>query len=279
MEAAAAAAPAAAAPEPSAGGASPTAAVKTVTKEQLLAMMTQEKFKKRFLKQKCAECGVACMKPFASGGPLIARNCIDSFWCADCGRMLCSKHRSHQLHTCEKHNAQLASKRTLTKEQIAAELAQAKATAGAEAERQRIEEDKAKLRRKQEDIVYFEMKRRREVVAGKANSVASFVQGLARKSVTEGDRNREELGELWQRSMRLATILANECHTPTVPGELNAAAWEECFVEVYSRAVELAQTVLTIEGERLTLEHSWDRPEAEAAYDPGAEGGQGGGGM
>ena len=65
--------------------------------------------------------------------------------------------------------------------------------------------------------------------------------------------------------MRLATVLANECHTPTVSGQLNAVAWEECF-RVYSRAVELSRTELTIEGERLTLEHSWDS-RAEAAAD------------
>jgi hypothetical protein len=50
----------AAAPTEAPGDASPTAgakAAKTVTKEQLLAMLSQEKFKKRFLKQKCAECG------------------------------------------------------------------------------------------------------------------------------------------------------------------------------------------------------------------------------
>jgi predicted deacylase len=93
------------------------------------------------------------MKPFAAGGPLIAKNCIDSFWCADCGRMLCSKHRSHQLHTCEQHNAELQSKRTLSKEQIAAELARSKAAAEAEAERQRIESVKAELQKKRDASV------------------------------------------------------------------------------------------------------------------------------
>ena len=49
-----------------AADASPTPeakAAKTVTKEQLTAMLTQEKFKKRFLKQKCAECGGKCSEP------------------------------------------------------------------------------------------------------------------------------------------------------------------------------------------------------------------------
>jgi len=206
------------------------------------------------------------MKPFAAGGPLIAKNCIDSFWCADCGRLLCSKHRSHQLHTCEKHNTALQSKRTLSKEQIAAEVAQSKAAVEAEAERQRIEDIKAELQKKRDASAYFEIKRRREVIAGKANNVASFIQGIARKSVDEGHRNREELGELWQTAIRLATVLANECHTPTVSGQLNAVAWQDCF-RAYSRAVELSGTVLTIEGERLTLEHSWDRADAAASHD------------
>lgn len=208
------------------------------------------------------------MKPFAAGGPLIAKNCIDSFWCADCGRLLCSKHRSHQLHTCEKHNAELQSKRTLNKDQIAAELAQSKAAAEAEAERHRIEGVKAELQKKRDTAAYFEIKRRRDVVAGKANNVASFIQGIARKSVEDGHRDREELGELWQTAMRLATVLANECHTPTVSGQLNVEAWNDCF-RTYSRAVELSQTELTIDGERLTLQHSWDR--SEAAVDPESE--------
>ena len=59
------------------GGASPTTAAKTVTREQLLAMMTKEKFQKKFLKQKCAECGCACMKAHAAAGPLIAKNIVD----------------------------------------------------------------------------------------------------------------------------------------------------------------------------------------------------------
>ena len=154
----------------------------------------------------------------------------------------------------------------LTKEQIAEELAQSKAAADAEAERQRIENIKAELQKKRDASAYFEIKRRREVVAGKANNVASFIQGIARKSVEDGHRNREELGELWQTAIRLATVLANECHTPTISGQLNAAAWEDCF-QVYSRAVELSGTELTIEGERLTLEHSWDRAGADATLE------------
>ena len=111
---------------------------------------------------------------------------------------------------------------------------------------------------------YFEMKRRREVLAGKANNVAQFIQGQARKEGREVEletagaaARAAELGELWQRAMHLATVLSNECHTPTTPNALNAAAWDECW-EVYQRAVELSRTVLTIEGQELQHEHSWD---------------------
>ena len=257
-------APAAAAPALAPTEGASTSAPKPVTKEQLMTMMTGEKFKKKFLKQKCAECGVACMKTFAAGGPLIAKNCLDSFWCADCGRLLCSKHRSRQLHTCEAHNAGLAAKRVISQEQIAAELATLKANAEAEAERQRVEGIKAGLRKKEEAAVYFEMKRRREFVASKANTIASFIQGQARKFVTEGHRNREELGELWQLSTRHAVVLSNECHTPMTPGELNTEAWEECF-GVYNRAVELANVVLAVEGERMAV--SRPRQAVESAVD------------
>ena len=68
-----------------AADASPTPeakAAKTVTKEQLLAMLTQEKFKKRFLKQKCSECGGECSEPrrllqsYCSRVPS-ARSCVE----------------------------------------------------------------------------------------------------------------------------------------------------------------------------------------------------------
>ena len=71
---------------------------KLFTREQVDAMLCADKFKKKFLKQKCAECGVACTKTYKTGGPLIARNMVDAFWCNSCGRILCPKHRSGQLH-------------------------------------------------------------------------------------------------------------------------------------------------------------------------------------
>ena len=47
-------------------GSAPASPAKTVTREQLMKMLTAEKFKKRFLKQKCAECGIPCMKSYAA---------------------------------------------------------------------------------------------------------------------------------------------------------------------------------------------------------------------
>ena len=61
-------------------------------------MLTKEKFKKKFLKQKCGECGSLCMAKYKASGPLVCRNMVDSFWCKDCGRLLCGQHRSSQLH-------------------------------------------------------------------------------------------------------------------------------------------------------------------------------------
>ena len=48
------------------GSSAPASPAKTVTREQLMKMLTAEKFKKRFLKQKCAECGIPCMKSYAA---------------------------------------------------------------------------------------------------------------------------------------------------------------------------------------------------------------------
>ena len=247
------------------GSSAPASPAKTVTREQLMKMLTAEKFKKRFLKQKCAECGIPCMKSYAAGGPLVAKNMVDAFWCADCGRLLCSKHRTQQLHTCEKANAALAKQRSLSAEEIQAQVAANKRAAEEQVQREKEAEAAAAVRKKEEAAEYFEMKRRREVLAGKANNVAQFIQGQARKEGREVEletagaaARAAELGELWQRAMHLATVLSNECHTPTTPNALNAAAWDECW-EVYQRAVELSRTVLTIEGQELQHVHSWDR--------------------
>ena len=94
----------------------------TFTKDEVLAMLTADKFKK-FAKKKCGECGVACMKRFASSSPMIVKPMLNTFWCKECGRLLCENHR--QQHTCERVDAEKARKQAMTHEQIAEEVAKA----------------------------------------------------------------------------------------------------------------------------------------------------------
>ena len=244
---------------------SPTVEAKQLSRDQVEAMLTKEKFKKRFLKQKCGECGEMCMAKHKTSGALVCRSMVDSFWCKDCGMLLCSRHRSQQLHDCARKNAQLAKQRRQTTEEIQSDVA-AKVKAGGSALSADVEQKKEALRKKKASAAYLETKHRREVVAGKANQVAQFTQRLARESLDHGGptrnpQSRVELAELSKRCLHLATVLSNEIHTPTSQG-LNDDAWGR-VAEIYERCVAISGMVLHVDdgmggGTPFALTHSWD---------------------
>merc|ERR1719330_2157656 len=88
---------------------------------------------------------------------------LDSFWCHECGRVLCEKCRYQ--HTCENLDRQ--------------------------------KERNAKLTHEQERVV---RKDRRRILAQKAKSVEDFLQGITRDTdanAARGATAREELLELY----------------------------------------------------------------------------------
>ena len=74
------------------------AVARYATEADVLALMTNDKFKK-FCKKKCGECGCVAFKRFAKMSPLVVRARVGSLWCQKCGRLLCEAHRNQ--HSCE----------------------------------------------------------------------------------------------------------------------------------------------------------------------------------
>ena len=99
---------------PKTAPASPTAETSTpkvqryATEADVLALMTNDKFKK-FCKKKCGECGCVAFKRFAKMSPLVVRARVGSLWCQKCGRLLCEAHRNQ--HSCEMEMEELERRR------------------------------------------------------------------------------------------------------------------------------------------------------------------------
>merc|ERR550532_833172 len=69
---------------------------------------------------------------------MVVIHMLDSCWCHECGRLLCEKHRYQ--HTCERLDQQKERNKHLTKEQLAAQLAEAEARKKEAEEQQKLEQ-------------------------------------------------------------------------------------------------------------------------------------------
>uniref|UniRef100_A0A7S3ZKP1 Uncharacterized protein n=1 Tax=Pelagomonas calceolata TaxID=35677 RepID=A0A7S3ZKP1_9STRA len=132
----------------------PSKVQRYATEADVLALMTNDKFKK-FCKKKCGECGCVAFKRFAKMSPLVVRARVGSLWCQKCGRLLCEAHRNQ--HSCEMEMQELERRRRVDvdairegikrqeeeKEQRAADAdALKRAEAGAKAARYRMWKDR-----------------------------------------------------------------------------------------------------------------------------------------
>lgn len=224
---------------------------------------------KTFCKEKCAECGAPATKRFSTSMSFVVSKMLESFWCPECGRVLCEKHRYQ--HTCEKLDQQKARNKNLTHEQLAAQLAEA------EALKQAAEDaKKAEARREAEALEQQRLVRkdRRAMLARKAKCVEDFLQGFLRDTdanAARGPRVRDELFDMYGRSKRLSLTLYNEYEHPSGP-DLAEDDWREVKT-IYERAKELTGMFVTVEGQPLDMRNPWDAPEADPAG--GAAGGAG----
>lgn len=202
-----------------------------------------KKFKK-FVKLPCAECGAAACKRFADSGPLVVKAMLETFWCGECGRLLCESHR--HAHTCERHDARKEALAAMDPEKL----------------RQRIEEEKkqklaaeeaAKAPQKAAAAAADERRRRRYVIADKTQLVTNFIHLASReegRSVTEID----QLLAYYGRAYRIQTFLWNEYESPTLPG-IADKEWEE-LKDIYSSVMDILNVVVAV-----PRNGNWEEPD------------------
>lgn len=216
------------------------------------------KDKKAFLKTKCAECGGSCglAKKYKETMAVIIKSMMDTFWCRDCGRVLCDSHRYQ--HTCERLDALKERNAKITKEALLEQLREDEARkeaqeAAAKAEQRRAAErlEEAKSQRKNQ----------RKLLAQKAKQVESFIQQRSRD--TEGLRPavHNKLLDLYPRVKRLSLALYNQFEHPEGT-EVGGSDWEE-VKEIYAEARELTGMIIMTEDGPLDMRNPWDPPEAE----------------
>jgi len=220
-----------------------------------LEAYVKDQFKK-FCKEKCVECGKPATKRFSGNMSFVVSQMLATFWCPECGRILCEPHRYQ--HTCERLDLQKERNKHLTHEQLAAQLAEAEALKQAKEEQRKAE---ARMVAEAEEQQRLVRKDRRQVLARKAKCVEDFLQGISRDTTANearGPRLRDELFELYTRAKRISLTLYNEYEHPTLPG-LADSEWE-AIKEIYARATELTGMFVAVEGEPLDMRNAWDPP-------------------
>lgn len=207
---------------------------------------------KHFLKKKCGECGGSGFKvKYAKVSPLVVRAQISTFWCKECGRLLCEQHR--HAHTCEAADARAARRRAMTGDEIREaarreEASRLDAEAKAEAGERAVKEARA--------ASFHLWKTRRKNAASKSTHVANFVQRISTQA--DAGRTRNALLDMYTTCNRINLRLWNEVDTPS-HGKFDFEAWAE-LKAVYTRACDTSGLVLTIDGLPLELE---DAPQEE----------------
>eukprot|EP00933_Yihiella_yeosuensis_P015445 TRINITY_DN13471_c0_g6_i1.p1 TRINITY_DN13471_c0_g6~~TRINITY_DN13471_c0_g6_i1.p1 ORF type:complete len:254 (-),score=64.22 TRINITY_DN13471_c0_g6_i1:82-798(-) len=207
---------------------------------------------KAFCKLPCGQCGKVACKRFATSMPFVVKTMVGSFWCEECGRLLCESHRSQ--HTCERFDAKKEKNFGMTHEQIKEELE--------EKARRQLEAEEAEKAAKKEVALAaenrrLEMKGRRKVIAGKAKAVEDCLQQIARED-TRPKQVLNEIFELYTRAKRIALHLYNEIDSPSVQG-LDEDDWT-ALKDIYARARELTGVVIVSDGQPLSMINPWEQP-------------------
>jgi len=202
-----------------------------------------QKFK-QFTKLPCAQCGLAACKRFSGSGPLVVKSMIDTFWCKECGRLLCEQHR--HAHTCERHEAKKETLAAMAPEKLKARMEE-------ENKRKAAAEEAAKAPQRAAVIAADERRRRRYALAEKANLVAEFVQLTAREEGRPQEESRELLS-MYTRANRLRNFLWNEYDSPTLPN-IAEEEWRELKL-IYARLTEMLAVVLAVPANG-----NWEEPD------------------
>mmetsp|Transcript_77698 Transcript_77698/g.197424 ORF Transcript_77698/g.197424 Transcript_77698/m.197424 type:complete len:262 (+) Transcript_77698:85-870(+) len=225
--------------------------------------------KKIFCKAKCAECGDPATKRFKDMMSVMIVGMLDTFWCRDCGRVLCQSHRYQ--HTCEILDRQKERNKTITHEQLAAQIAEAEARRQAFEDEQRGETRRVAEAEEEQRLI---RKDRRQILAKKAKVVEDFLQGITRDTEGAAARRgmavRNELLEMYPKAKRIALTLYNEYLHPTTK-DLADEDWQD-VKKIYQRATELTGMFVSVEGEALDMRNPWDPPATTPEQAADAEG-------
>merc|ERR1719433_954537 len=195
-----------------AGGAGEAETVRRFAKADIEDLVYNQ-FKSAFLKERCAECGKPATKRYSKTMSFVVAQMLDAYWCNECGRVLCDACRYQ--HRCERLDQQKERNKHLTKEQLAAQLAEAEALKQAAEDAKKAEARRKAEAEEQQRLV---RKDRRALLARKAKCVEDFLQGFLRDAeanAARGPRARDELFDMYGRSKRLSLTLYNEYEHPS----------------------------------------------------------------
>lgn len=216
------------------------------------------KDKKAFLKTKCAECGGSCglAKKYRETMSVIIKSMIDTFWCRDCGRVLCDTHRYQ--HTCERLDALKEKNAKITKEALLEQLRADEERMEAAEAAARAEQRRAAEQLEQEKS---QRKAKRKILATKAKQVESFIQQRSRDADGLRPATHNQLLELYPRARGLALALYNQFEHPDNT-EVGGKDWED-VKEIYSQARELTGMIIMTEDGPLDMRNPWDPAPAD----------------
>merc|ERR1719433_1815298 len=169
---------------------------------------------------------------------------LDTFWCGECGRLLCESHR--HKHTCERHDARKQALAAMAPEKLRERLEEEKRQKAAA-------EEAAKAPQKAAAAAADERRRRRYTIAEKTQLVANFLQ-LAAREEGRSDEEMQQLLGFHSRASRIQTLLWNEFESPTLPG-IAETDWEE-LKQIYRSAIELLNVVVAVPSNG-----DWERPD------------------
>lgn len=229
--------------------------------------LVKDKFK-TFCKEKCAQCGKPATKRFANTMSFVVGQMLNTYWCNECGRVLCESCRDQ--HTCERLDQQKERNKNLTHEQLAAQMAEVEARKLAAEEEQKAEARRVAEAEEQQRLI---RKDRRHLIARKAKHVEDFLQGISRDTDSTASRGpawRNELLELYTKARRIALTLYNEFEHPTLPG-LAEEDWDD-MKGIYTRAREMTGMFIAVEGQPLDMRNPWDPPPPEGGEAGDADG-------
>ncbi|CAD7954827.1 unnamed protein product [Amoebophrya sp. A120] len=241
---------------------------------------------KEFVKAKCGHCGNRATKRFAKSMSFVVTSMVESFWCPDCGRILCENCR-YSNHNCEKVELEMEKRKNLTPEEIKADL-EKKALEEQIREQAKLDEEYAEKEKLAQGVQ--QRKFRRKIYAQKAKMVEDFLQQFLRTNVAQNSSvggpvpgmtgntgqggggfggsgggatipsvvRKELMDDLFPKSKTLSLQLYNDYEHPA-SNELLKEEWKE-VQRIYARTVELTGMRLRDpeSGGPLEMTHSWE---------------------